>query len=195
MTKYIIAAIVLTLIAVLGWKIFGETKKPQNAKSLKSIYGYSFTSIDGKKISLSEFRDKMILFVNVASKCGFTPQYEDLEKLYEAYKDKIVVLGFPANDFMKQEPGTNEEIASFCKTTYGVKFPMSQKTSVIGKNKHEIYAWLTDKSLNGWNDEEPKWNFHKYLVDEKGELTAVFPSATKPMSDKIVAYLKSPTNN
>jgi len=108
MTKYIIAAIVLTLIAVLGWKIFGETKKPQNAKSLKSIYGYSFTSIDGKKISLSEFRGKIILFVNVASKCGFTPQYEDLEKLYETYKDNIVVLGFPANDFMKQEPGTNE---------------------------------------------------------------------------------------
>ncbi len=194
MTKYIIVVIGLTLIAVLGWKIFGETKKPQNAKSLKSIYEYSFTSIDGKKISLSEFRGKKILIVNVASKCGFTPQYEDLEKLHEAYKDKIVVIGFPANDFMNQEPGSNEEIASFCTTTYGIKFPMVQKTSVVGKNKHEIYTWLTDKSLNGWNDGEPKWNFHKYLVDEVGELVAVFPSATKPMSDNILEYLK-PTKN
>lgn len=190
MTKYIIAAVALTLAAVLAWKFFSQTKKPQNAKSLKSLYEYEFTSIDGKKTVLSEFRGKKILFVNVASKCGFTTQYEGLEKLYDTYKDQIVVIGFPANDFKNQEPGTNEEIATFCKTTYGVKFPMAQKTSVLGKDKHDIYKWLTDKSLNGWNAEEPKWNFHKYLVDENGELVAVFPSMTKPMSDNILAYLK-----
>jgi len=190
MLKYIITIIILALIAVLGWKLFSETKRPKDAKSRKSIYELSFTSIDGKKVSLSEFRGKKILFVNVASKCGFTPQYEELEKLYEEYKDKITVIGFPANDFMNQEPGSNEQIANFCKTTYGVKFPMSEKTTVVGKFKHDIYKWLTDKTLNGWNDSEPKWNFHKYLVDENGELIAVFPSATKPISEKILAYLK-----
>jgi len=190
MTKYMIAAAVLTLAVVLVWKLFSETKKPKNAKSLKSIYEYSFTSIDGKKTALSDFRGRKILFVNVASKCGFTPQYESLEELYEKYKDELVVIGFPANDFKNQEPGTNEEIAGFCRTTYGVKFPMSEKTTVIGKDRHEIYKWLTDKSLNGWNDEEPKWNFHKYLVDETGELIAVFPSMTKPTGDKILGYMK-----
>jgi glutathione peroxidase len=190
MMKYIIAVGIIMLIIFLGWKFLSETKKLQNAKSVKSIFEYSFTSIDGKRTSLTEFRGKKMLFVNVASKCGFTSQYEDLEKLYERYKDQIVVIGFPANDFKNQEPGTNEEIASFCKTTYGVKFPMAQKTSVIRKDKNEIYKWLTDKSLNGWNSEEPKWNFHKYLVDESGELVAVFPSMTKPMSDKILDYVR-----
>jgi glutathione peroxidase len=189
MIKYLAIIALLMLLVFLGWKFLSDKKKPQNAKSLKSIYDYSYTSMDGKKVSLSEFKGKMILLVNVASKCGFTPQYEDLEKLYDTYKNQITVIGFPANDFKNQEPGTNEEIASFCRITYGVKFPMAQKTSVIGKDKNEIYKWLTDKSLNGWNDEEPKWNFHKYLIDEMGELIAVFPSITKPMSENIITYL------
>ena len=189
MIKYLILMIILAIIGFAAWKLFMETKRPADAKSRKSIYELSYTSIDGKEVTISEFRGKKILFVNVASRCGFTPQYEGLEELYEKYSDKITVIGFPANDFMNQEPESNEEIAKFCKTTYGVKFPMSEKTSVVGKDKHEIYKWLTDNSLNGWNDVEPKWNFHKYLVDENGELIAVFPSATKPMSEKILAYL------
>ncbi len=160
------------------------------SKSSTSIYDISFSSIDGKETNLLQYRGKKILIVNVASKCGFTPQYADLEKLYETHKDKLVIVGFPANDFLKQEPGTNEEIAQFCSLNYGVTFPMASKITVVGDNKHQLYKWLTDKKLNGWNDQEPQWNFFKYLIDEKGELTHVFPSTTKPMDEEILNSLK-----
>lgn len=147
-------------------------------------------SIDGKDFDYSQLKGKKVLIVNVASECGYTPQYEDLEKLYEAYKDKLVVLGFPANNFGGQEPGSNEEIQSFCKKNYGVTFPLFEKISVKGEDMHPIYKWLTTIDMNGWNDKEPKWNFNKYLIDENGNLTHYFSSAVKPMSDEIVSLIK-----
>jgi glutathione peroxidase len=130
-----------------------------------------------------------VLLVNVASKCGFTPQYAELQQLHEQYGDKLVILGFPANNFKGQEPGSNEEIAEFCQKNYGVKFQMFEKISVVGEDQHPLYQWLSKKELNGWNDEAPKWNFTKYLVNEKGELVKVFESKVKPTSEEVVAAI------
>ncbi|MBE2217730.1 MAG: glutathione peroxidase [Ignavibacteria bacterium] len=147
-------------------------------------------SIDGKEYDYSQLKGKKVLIVNTASECGYTPQYEDLQKLYDTYKDKLVVLGFPANNFGGQEPGSNEEIKQFCSTKFNVSFPMFEKISVLGDDMAPIYKWLTSKDLNGWNDQQPKWNFNKYLLDEEGNLVKYYSSAVKPMSDEIVAELK-----
>lgn len=147
-------------------------------------------SIDGKEYDYSQLKGKKVLIVNTASECGYTPQYEDLQKLYDTYKDKLVVLGFPANNFGGQEPGSNEEIKQFCSTKFNVSFPMFEKISVLGDDMAPIYKWLTSKDLNGWNDQQPKWNFNKYLIDEDGNLVKYYSSAVKPMSDEIVAELK-----
>lgn len=191
-----------TLFFILGGLLFAgalglirtNTGRPEGAKGTKSLHEYSFTTIDGKIIPLSTFKGKKILIVNVASRCGFTPQYEDLETLARENKENLAVIAFPANDFLGQEPGTNEEIAVFCRTTYGVTFPISQKVSVIGKQKSEIYQWLTDPKLNGWNKQAPKWNFHKYLISEDGELLNVFPSTTKPLSKEIEQAISGTPN-
>ena len=135
---------------------------------------------DGKSISLDSYKGKKVLIVNTASECGYTPQYKDLEAFYKKYGSKVVVLGFPTNDFGAQEPGSNEEIAGFCKKNYGVSFPMSQKITVKGSSCHPLYQWLTQKKLNGKEDSQVKWNFQKYLIDENGKLIAVFPSSTLP---------------
>lgn len=164
--------------------------KPEGVTSRKSVYEYSYTSIDGKAVSLKDYKGKYLMIVNVASKCGYTPQYEELEKLSRAYKENLVIVGFPANDFGQQEPGSNEEIAKFCTLTYDVTFPMASKISVVGDGMHPIYKWLTDKSLNGWNDAAPKWNFTKYLIGKDGELLRLFPSKVKPMSEEITGMLK-----
>ena len=140
-----------------------------NAQELSSIYDLTYTSITGEKVSLETYKGKFILFVNVASECGFTSQYEGLEKLAETYKDKLVVLGFPCDQFGGQEPGNSEEILSFCKVRYGVTFPLSEKIEVKGDNQHEIYAWLTNKKRNGSSSTSVKWNFQKYLVSPKGK--------------------------
>ncbi len=147
-------------------------------------------SIDGKEYDYSQLKGKKVLIVNTASECGYTPQYEDLQKLYDTYKDKLVVLGFPANNFGGQEPGSNEEIKQFCSTKFNVSFPMFEKISVLGDDMAPIYKWLTSKDLNGWNDQQPKWNFNKYLIDEDGNLVKYYSSAVKPMSNEIVAELK-----
>src|SRR5690606_795482 len=131
-------------------------------------------ALEGGEIDFSDFEGKKILIVNTASKCGNTPQYEGLEALYKKYKDRLVIVGFPANDFMGQEPGTNEEIAAFCKKNYGVSFPMAAKISVKGKDMAPIYQWLTDEKYNGVESSTVKWNFQKYLLDENGKLVAVF---------------------
>ncbi|GAB3490973.1 glutathione peroxidase [Spirosoma knui] len=146
----------------------------------KSLYDFTVKSIDGKPVSLSGFKGKKVVILNVASKCGFTPQYADWEKFYKQHGDKIVVLGFPANNFASQEPGSNEEIASFCQKNYGVSFPMFEKVSVAGNDQSPLYQWLTTKSMNGWNDKAPTWNFCKYVINEKGELTHFFASKIKP---------------
>lgn len=156
-----------------------------------SFYEFSLNSIDGKPVSFSQFKGKKVLLVNVASQCGFTPQYEGLQELHEKYGDKVVVLGFPANNFGGQEPGSNEEIATFCESNYGISFPMFEKISVKGLDKHPLYRWLSDSKLNGWNDQEPSWNFCKYLVDENGELVKFFPSSTKPMSAELIKAIEA----
>ncbi len=132
----------------------------------------------------------VMLIVNTASKCGYTPQYKDLQRLHEQYGSKIAVLGFPCNQFGGQEPGTKEEIVSFCTKNYGVTFPLFEKVEVKGSGKSPLYAWLTDKSKNGWNEQEPTWNFCKYVINEKGELVAFYPSKTNPFDEKIISLLK-----
>ncbi len=155
-----------------------------------SFYDFKVTTIDGKEIQLSQFKGKKIMVVNTASKCGFTPQYEALEKLYEQYKHQnFVILGFPANNFMNQEPGTNAEIKEFCTKNYGVSFPMMAKISVKGKDIAPLYKWLTNKSENGVMDAPVKWNFQKFLIDENGNLVKVFPPKTKPNSPEIIEWI------
>jgi glutathione peroxidase len=155
----------------------------------KNSYSYPLTSIDGKPFSLKDFAGKKILIVNTASKCGYTPQYEALEALYKKYSDKLVIVGFPANNFGGQEPGTNEEIKDYCKKNYGVSFPLSEKVSVVGEDAAPLFKWLVSKELNGVMDATIKWNFSKFLLDEKGNLLAAFPSSVKPMDDAIVSKL------
>src|SRR5947199_4070880 len=151
----------------------------------KSIYDFKVDGLTGGTIDFSTFKGKKILVVNTASKCGFTPQYEYLQKLYEQYKDKLVIVGFPANNFGSQEPGNNDEIKAFCTKNYGVTFPMAAKVSVKGADIAPIFRWLTSKTENGVMDAEIKWNFTKFLLDENGVLLAKFDSGVSPMSDEI----------
>jgi glutathione peroxidase len=155
----------------------------------KSIYSFKIQALDGTNIDFSAFKGKKILIVNTASQCGYTPQYEGLQKLYEQYKEKLVIVGFPANNFGGQEPGTNGEIKEFCKKNYGVTFPMAAKISVKGEDTAPIYKWLCNKSENGVMDAEIKWNFGKFLLDEKGNLINYFPSKVTPLSEEITSKL------
>jgi len=156
---------------------------------ISTLYDFKVPGLDGSTIDFSKYKGKKILIVNTASECGYTPQYADLQKLYEAYKSKLVIVGFPANNFGGQEPGTNTEIKEFCKKNYGVTFPMAGKVSVKGDDIHPLFKWLTTKSENGVMDAEIKWNFTKFLLDEKGKLIAVFPSKVNPNSEEITKYL------
>jgi len=155
----------------------------------KSIYDFKVPALDGGTIDFSAFKGKKILIVNTASKCGYTKQYEGLEKLYEQHKDKLVIVGFPANNFGAQEPGTNTEIQEFCKKNYGVSFPMAAKISVKGDDTAPIYKWLCSKAENGVLDAEIKWNFNKFLLDENGNLMYYFPSSVEPLSNDLVSKL------
>ena len=155
-----------------------------------SLYNIKIKSLQGNPINFSDFQNKYILFVNVASKCGFTPQYEDLEKLYKEHKEQIIVIGVPCNQFGKQEPGNASEIEEFCEINYGVSFLMTEKIDVKGEYQHPLYAWLTSKSLNGNKSSSVKWNFQKYLVDKNGELIDYYFSITNPKSSKIINHLK-----
>jgi len=155
-----------------------------------SIHSFKVKSIEGGTIDFSKFKGKKILVVNTASKCGYTPQYEALEKVYQEYKDKLVIIGFPANNFGGQEPGADSEIQEFCKARFGVKFPLASKVSVKGDDTAPIYKWLTSKAENGVLDAEVKWNFGKFLLDENGKLIAYFPSKVTPDSEEILKYIK-----
>jgi len=155
----------------------------------KSVYEYKFKSIDGKEMSLAQFKGKKILVVNTASECGYTRQYKDLEALHKKYGSKLVVIGFPCNDFGGQEPGSEKEIAEFCEKNYGVSFPMTEKVVIKGDKRHPLYQWLMSKSLNGVKDADVRWNFTKFLIDEKGNLLEVFPSSVNPLDEKIVSLL------
>lgn len=157
-----------------------------------TFYDFKVITLEGKNFDLASLKGKKVLVVNTASKCGYTPQYEGLETLFEKYGgDDFVIIGFPANNFMKQEPGTNEEIREFCTKNYGVTFPMMAKISVKGDDVHPLYKWLTTKDMNGVMDSKVKWNFQKYLIDEEGNLVDVAYSKEKPMSDKIVSWVES----
>ncbi len=155
-----------------------------------SIHSFKVESLTGETIDFSDFKGKMILVVNTASECGFTPQYEGLEELYEKHKDNLVIVGFPANNFGGQEPGSNADIETFCKKNYGVSFPMAAKVSVKGSDTAPIFKWLTSKEENGVMDVEIKWNFTKFLLDENGKLVASFESKVKPLSDEILRAIQ-----
>ena len=145
-----------------------------------SFFQFTMNSLSGEPVSLEQYRGKKIIVLNVASKCGFTPQYADWQKFYEANKDTVVVLGIPNNDFAGQEPGDEQTIAAFCKKHYGVTFPMFEKQKVRDKNKSPLYQWLSDPAQNGWNAQAPTWNFCKYIIDENGDLTHFFPAKVLP---------------
>ena len=156
----------------------------------ESIYDVAINDISGNPIDLIVFKGKHILFVNVASECGFTKQYTGLEQLHKQFKDELIVIGLPCNQFGEQEPGSEKEIQQFCKKNFGVSFLLTEKIEVKGDTQHPLYSWLTNKELNGKSNSTIKWNFQKYIVDEKGELINYFFSTTKPMSPKITSLVK-----
>lgn len=169
--------------------LFSFLGNAQTVAPNESLYDIKIEGIDGKELNLNQYKGKKILFVNVASKCGFTNQYDGLQELYTKHKDKLVIIGLPCNQFGGQEPGEESEIQSFCRLNYGVDFPMTAKIDVKGDSQHNLYKWLTQKNKNGKMDSSVKWNFQKYLVDEEGRLIDVFYSITKPMSSKITKLI------
>lgn len=162
-----------------------------NISNSSSLYtqNIKINTIEGEKLDISTFQGKKVLFVNTASKCGYTPQYKELQSLSEKYKHKLIVVGFPCNQFGGQEPGSQKEIVQFCQKNYGVTFQLTEKIKVKGSEQHPIYQWLTQKQLNGLKDSKVNWNFQKYLLDEKGQLIEVFGSSTQPLSKKITDLL------
>ncbi|MBX2889759.1 MAG: glutathione peroxidase [Saprospiraceae bacterium] len=156
------------------------------AADSSTFFSLTANSIDGETVSFEQYRGKKIIVLNTASACGYTPQYADWEKFYAENEDQVVVLGFPCNDFGGQEPGSEEDIKSFCQKNYGVTFPMFEKVAVKGADKSPVYQWLTDPAKNGWNSQEPSWNFCKYVLDENGTLTHFFASKIKPSSEEFL---------
>jgi glutathione peroxidase len=180
MTIKIISCYILSLLAMTA---FSDT--------FKTLHDFKVKTLEGEEFDMSELKGKKVLIVNTASKCGNTPQYEGLQELYEKYGgEDFVVVGFPTNNFMRQEPGSNEEIREFCTLNYGVTFPMMAKISVKGKNIHPVYQWLTHKELNGFKDSNVKWNFQKYLVNEEGKLVGIIPPKTNPFSEEILRWIR-----
>jgi glutathione peroxidase len=190
--KIILTSIFVVLAGFLmAFKRHQKTIKMQlSNQTTKQLYELSYTSIDGEEISLSRYKGKYVMLVNVASKCGYTPQYTQIEKLFEMYKDNLVIIGFPCNQFLGQEPGSESEIAEFCQKNYGVTFPLSSKINVKGKNQHPIYTWLTSISHNQVEDTEVKWNFHKFLISPQGEYLGDFGSGVDPFDPTIVDLIK-----
>lgn len=175
-----------TILLILAVSISGITY------SQTSLYDFKVKDINEQDFSFEQLKGKKVMIVNTASKCGLTPQYEQLEKVYKEFgSEKFIIIGFPANNFLKQEPGTNDEIKDFCQKNYGVSFPMMSKISVKGKDMHPLYKWLTDKKLNGFEDSSVKWNFQKYLIDENGKIVKVIAPSTKPDSEEIINWIKS----
>ena len=160
-------------------------------KTGADFYALEFLLNDGTPFQMSSLKGKKVLIVNTASDCGYTGQYADLQKLFEVYKDKLSIIAFPANDFANQESGTDEKIAGFCKKNYGVTFHLAKKSVVIkNEQQHEVYKWLTNAELNGWNNQAPTWNFCKYLIDEKGELRQFYNSSVSPLDQKVTAEIE-----
>lgn len=184
--------LIFTCSLFFFWNCQGQNKQGKTEVTMKkqTIYQFKVEDLSGKEFDFASLKGKKIMIVNTASKCGLTPQYKDLETIYEQFKDKnFVIVGFPANNFASQEPGTNEDIAAFCQLNYGVSFPMMGKISVKGDDMHEIYQFLTQKSKNGLQDSEVAWNFQKYLLNEKGELVKVISPKTLPTDQEIIDWL------
>ncbi len=180
--------LIITLLVVFS--IAGTEEK-----IMQSVYDFTMENIRGEAVQLSQYKGKVIMIVNTASKCGFTYQYEGLENLYQTYKDSdFVILGFPANNFLKQEPGSNEEIAEFCRINYGVTFPMFSKISVKGKDIHPLYEYLTSKKTNPEFSGSISWNFNKFLISKEGKIIDRFGSREKPESEKIIAAIEKALN-
>ena len=168
-----------------------ENLQAQNNADNQTIYQFTVEDINGNPFALADLKGKKVMIVNTASKCGLTPQYKELEALYQQYKDKdFIIIGFPANNFLGQEPGSNEQIASFCSINYGVTFPMMSKISVKGKNMHPLYQFLTQKSKNGVEDSKVKWNFQKYLIGRDGKLEKVIDPKILPSSDEVKQWIE-----
>lgn len=183
--------LLLGLVMVVGCGMGNSPEGSTGATATGTIYDYTVTDIAGKEVALSQFKDKVVLIVNVASKCGYTPQYKSLEETYKKYKDKgFVILGFPSNNFMGQEPGTNSEIAEFCSRNYGVSFPMFSKIDVKGKEKAPLYKFLTDKKLNGVVDADVSWNFQKFLINKKGQVVTYFKPGTEVTEAEVVKAIE-----
>lgn len=173
----------------LGTKALVQENK-ENVKPVQAFYDLKFADIRLKEVYMSQFKGKKVLLVNTASDCGYTPQLRELQQLQNLYKNKLVVIGFPSNDFKEQEEGTDKEIETFCKVNYGVDFLLAKKIGVIkNAHQHDVFKWLTNSNKNGWNEQEPKWNFTKYLVNEQGILTHFFSSAVSPLSQNIIQHL------
>jgi glutathione peroxidase len=195
--KILFILILSTLISfsgiyILRERIFKVNDKAPDDKMIANendFYKLSANDIDGNIIDFSQFKGKKLLIVNVASKCGYTSQYKDLQELHKKYNDKIIILAFPSNNFGFQEPGSNDQIEEFCETNYGIEFQLFEKSDVRGKNINSVYKWLSSINDNGWNDKSPRWNFFKYLVDETGSLKAVYSSNVNPMDNEIIDFV------
>ena len=190
-THYLLITFIgFTIVLLLsGFTYKKISKNDSEVAALANFYDLKATSIDGEEISFNDFKGKKVLIVNVASKCGYTYQYAEMQKLQDLYGEKVVVLGFPSNDFLFQEPGSNEKIAEFCESVYGVTFQMFKKIATKGKNQSPVYEWLSKPELNGWNNQSPSWNFCKYLINEEGNLVGFFDARVKPLSDEITGQL------
>lgn len=189
MRKKILILSSITALGMLAYSFIFGSKQVTFAPMGKSFYDLSINSLDGKPIKFADFKGKKILCVNTASECGYTKQYEGLQKLSELYKGKLVIIGFPCNQFGGQEPGGSEEIGAFCKKNFGVTFPLTEKIDVKGDKQHPVYQWLCQKSNNNVGDYQVKWNFNKFLIDEQGNLQAYFPSSVKPESEELAAAI------
>lgn len=184
-------AFALTIIGCKQQESLNKNLASTSTMEKASIHQFKVQDLEGNNFDFSTLKGKKIMVVNTASKCGLTPQYKDLQAIYDNYKDdNFIIIGFPANDFMSQEPGTNDEIATFCERNYGVSFPMMNKISVKGKEIHPVYQFLTQKAKNGVADSEVEWNFQKYLLNEEGQLDMIISPRTLPTDEKITNWIE-----
>lgn len=188
-TILLTAAAVLVATGLVAWNTFNGATWHNPSPSMTSFYDLQAETLEGEAFSFESLQGKRVLIVNTASKCGYTPQYKPLEELHKRYADKgLVILGFPCNQFGRQEPGSANDIREFCTRNYGVSFQMMSKVDVKGDNQHPVYAWLTQQSLNGAGDHKVRWNFHKFLVNENGELVAALGSGADPLGEEVLAF-------
>jgi len=179
------------VLVCLSFHFNQTTKEQPQMQEYNSIYSFTVNDLKGNPFDFSSLKGKKIMIVNTASKCGLTPQYKELQALYERYKDEgFVIIGFPSNDFLWQEPGSSNQIAAFCELNYGVRFPMMEKIRVKGRKKHPLYAFLTEKSKNGLKDSKVKWNFQKYLLNREGVLEKIISPKTRPSSQEILDWIE-----